>query len=167
MNTNSLAYHLTTTLLRVALVVVIIGAGWSIYRQLPDDTAMSNDVTGATALQIILRPSPREEGAALNISVQLYPVDRAAVEREFESERRPGMRPEDFLKERMRGRAPIETQLDANGQATVMVAPGKWWLYAVLSEARNAEWRLPLNVSGRQQTVELNAANMYTRTQSF
>lgn len=167
-NTQSLAYHFTTTLLRVALLAVIIGAGWNVYRQLPGGGVESADnAAGETALQIVLRPSPQDEGVAINIPVQLYPVDVAAVEREFGFERRPGVRFEDFLKQRMQGRAPIKTQLDANGQATVMVAPGKWWLYANLAGSNNVEWQLPVNVSGRQQIVELNDGNIYARTESF
>jgi hypothetical protein len=156
-------------LLRVALLAVIIGAGWNIYRQLPGggDAETADNAAGETTLQIILRPSPKDEGVAINIPVQLYPIDVAAVQREFGFERRPGVRFEDFLKTRMHGRAPIKAQLDATGQATVMVAPGKWWLYAALTGPENVEWELPLNVSGHQQTIELNTANVYARTKSF
>jgi len=169
-NTQSLGYHLTTALLRVALLAVIIGAGWNIYRQLPsgDGGAVGADNgAGETALQIVLRPAPKDEGVAINIPVELYPVDVAAVQREFGFERRPGVRFEDFLKERMKGRALVKAQLDENGQTIVMIRPGKWWLYAVLASSENVEWELPINVSGRQQTVELNATNMYARTKSF
>jgi hypothetical protein len=62
---------------------------------------------------------------------------------------------------------PVRTQLDGRGQATVIVSPGRWWVHALLSGSLNVEWRLPVNVSGRQQTVELNAGNIYARTKSF
>jgi hypothetical protein len=166
--TQSLAYHLTTAILRVTLLVVIIGAGWNIYHHLPGgEIETTENAAGETALQIILRPPPQDEGAAMNITVELYPVDVTAVQREFDSEHRPGVRFESFLKQRMQGRAPIKTQLDANGQATVMVVPGNWWLYATLTASDNVEWELPINVTGNQQTVELNAANIYARTKSF
>jgi len=36
-----------------------------------------------------------------------------------------------------------------------------------LSGDENLEWRLPLNVEGSKQTVELTTQNIYTRTRSF
>jgi hypothetical protein len=172
-NTKSPAYHLVSALLRVALLVTLIGAGWSVYHKLPRGgggngvAETSDNTTSETTLQLILQPSPRDEGVAVNVPIQLYPVDVAAVQREFSFEPHPGVHFEDFLKERMQGRAPIKAQLDENGKATVMVAPGKWWVHAVLAGSQNVEWRLPVNVSGRQQTVELNSENMYARTKSF
>lgn len=168
MKRESLAYNLVTTLLRILLLAALVFAVWNIYRKLPRggvDTV--SRATGETALQIVLRPSPRDDSAAVNIPVQLYPVDLAAVQREYRFEPHPGKRFDDFLKERMQGRAPVKARLDERGQATVVVTQGKWWLYAILSEARNAEWRLPLNISGRQQTIVLSADNMYTRTGSY
>jgi len=164
---ESLAYNLVTMLLRVLLLAALVFAVWNIYRKLPrGGIEASGKAAGETALQIVLRPSHRDENAAVNIPIQLYPVDVWAVQREFDSERLPGKRFDDFLKERIRmqGRAPVNARLDERGQVTVVVGHGKWWLYAILSGARNAEWRLPLNISGRQQIVVLSADNMYTRT---
>ena len=161
MKRQSLAYSLLTTLLRVALLAALVWAGWQVYHRLPGgSTEKQNAAAGETALQIVLQPSPRGEGVAINIPVHLYPVDREAVEREFLSERRPGERFEKFLRDSMQGRAPIETQLDDSGRATVMVTQGRWWLYARLPIAHPVEWRLPINVSGRDQTIELNTRNM-------
>ena len=103
----------------------------------------------------------------VSIPVQLYPVDVSAVQREYGFEPRPGVRFEDFLKERMQGRAPVHAQLNERGQATVTVTPGRWWVHALLSGSQKVEWRLPINVAGRQQTIELNTANIYARTKSF
>jgi hypothetical protein len=168
MKTQSLAYHLVSALLRVALVAALVWAGWSVYHKLPGGgTETVDNSTGETALQLVLRPSPRDEGFAVNIPVQLYPVDLAAVQREFGFEPHPGVHFEDFLKERMQGRAPVTAQLDENGRATVMVTPGKWWVHALLAGTQNIEWRLPVNISGRQQIIELNAENIYARTKSF
>lgn len=173
MKTQSLSYHLISALLRVALLVALIWAGWNIYHRLPRGggggvaAGSAENAAGETALQIILRPSPRDEGVSVSVPVQLYPVDVAAVQREFSFEPHPGVHFEDFLKERMQGRAPVKAQLDETGKATVTVSPGKWWVHAVLAGSQNVEWRLPVNVSGRQQTVELNSENMYARTKSF
>ena len=168
MKTESLAYRLVLALLRVMLLVALVGIAWSIYHKLPGGSAETVEtVTGETRLEIVLRPSPRDEGAAINIPVQLYPVDVAAVQREFSFEPHPGQHFEDFLKERMQGRAPVKARLDENGRATITLTPGRWWVHALLAGSQNIEWRLPINVSGRQQQIELNTENIYARTKSF
>lgn len=167
MNTRSLGYNLAATLLKVLLLATLVGAGWNVYRKLPVGGIEAAGVVNETSLLIVLRPSEKDSGAGLNIPVQLYPVDVAAVQREFGFERRPGVRFEDFLKEHMEGRAPIKAQLDDHGQATVKVTPGRWWVHATLTGSQNVEWRLPIDVGGRQQTVELNGENVYARTKSF
>lgn len=168
MNTQSLVYNLVIAALRVALVVALIWAGWNVYHQLPDGAIEeTRDAAGQTSLVIVLRPSSREAGTSVNIPVQLYPVDLSAVQREYGFEPRPGVRFEDFLSERMQGREPVKARLDERGQATVMLNPGRWWVHALLSGSQNIEWRVPVTVAGRQQTVELNTGNIYARTKSF
>lgn len=168
MNTRSPVYNLVTIVLRVALICALIWAGRNVYDQLPggvvDETP---EAAGQTSLVILLRPSPKEAATGVNIPVQLYPVDLSAVQREYGFEPRPGVRFEDFLSERMKGRVPVKAQLDERGQATVILTPGRWWVHALLSGSQNVEWRVPVIVSGRQQTVELNTANIYARTKSF
>jgi hypothetical protein len=152
----------------VALVGALIWAGWNVYERLPGGAIEETpDSARQTSLIILLRPSPKEAGAGIDIPVQLYPVDLSAVQREYGFEPRPGVRFEDFLTERMKGRAPIKARLDERGQATVMLSPGRWWVHALLSGSQNVEWRVPVTVSGRQQTVELNTGNIYARTKSF
>lgn len=173
MNTQTLSYNLIVAVLRVALLGALIWAGWSVYHRLPaGGGAETHAVTtagqsGQTALLIVLRRSGSAGRAAVNIPVELYPIDVAAVQREFRFEPHPGVRFEDFLRQRMQGRAPVKARLDERGQATVMVAPGKWWVHAILSDSQNFEWRVPVNVAGRQQTVELTSGNVYARTKSF
>lgn len=169
MDTRSFVYNLVTAALRVALVGALIWAGWNVYHQLPGGAIeeTTDAASGQTSLVIFLRPSPKEAAAGVDISVQLYPVDLSAVQREYGFEPRPGVRFEDFLSERMQGRAPVKARLDERGQATIMLSPGRWWIHALLSGSQNVEWRVPVNVSGRQQTVELNAGNIYARTKSF
>jgi hypothetical protein len=169
-NQQSLAYNLLASTLRFALLLALIFAGLSIYRKLPggDDVATDGSPTlGQTALLIVLQRSPDDERAEVDIPVELYPIDLSAAQREYLSERRPGVRFDDFLARRMNDRTTVKTKLDEHGQATVMVTPGKWWVHAVLSGAQSVEWRLPVNVAGQRQTVELNTANAYAKMKSF
>jgi hypothetical protein len=169
-NTQSLAYNLLAAALRLALVLALIFAGLSIYRQLPADDAEATGSAVAgeqTALLIVLQPSPEDSAAAMNIAVELYPIDFSAAQREYLSERRPGVRFDEFLNRRMNGQSAVETQLDERGQTTVNVSPGKWWIHAVLTGAQNVEWRLPINVAGLKQTVELTPENAYAKMKSF
>ena len=153
--------------LQVSLILVLAGAGWLIYRQLP---ASSGDVRanqGTTTLQIFIRETPETVGPALDVAVNLYPVDIVAVRHEFFTEQRPGKRFEDFLKERMKGRSPISARLDKQGQGAVTLAPGSWWLHATLSGDEQLEWRLPVTVAGPKQVLELTPKNAYTRSKTF
>jgi hypothetical protein len=106
-------------------------------------------------------------GVPLNVTVNLFPVDIVAVRHEFFSEPRAGKRLEDFLKERMKGRAPVTTQLDKQGQGSVVLTSGSWWLHAKLTGDEELEWRLPLTVTGPKQVIELTSQNAYTRSRTF
>ena len=65
-------------------------------------------------------------------------------------------------------RQPVRTQLDASSQTIVYVPPGRWWIHVTREEgAEEISWRLPVNVAGREQTIELNQANAYMRTKQF
>ncbi len=155
-------------MLRVALLIALVGAGWRIYQRLPaSDTGAGNDPARPTTLHIVLRGASDDGGARADVDVRLFAVDVAAAEREFISEHRPGVRFNDFLVRRMQGRAPVAAHLDATGQAFVSVAPGRWWIHAALTGAEEITWRLPVNVTGREQTIELTPDNVYTRTKSF
>ncbi|HEY0320882.1 MAG TPA: hypothetical protein VGC66_08020 [Pyrinomonadaceae bacterium] len=170
MNTSGLAYQTAIVLMRIALVLALVGAGWSVYRRLPADEYAPSGAGGnanTTALSIQLLLSPEDAGAPLSVPVELYPVDIAAVRREYASEPRPGLRFDEFLKRRMRGRTPLEAQLNQQGQATINITPGKWWLHVVLAGQHNVEWRLPINVYGRTQTIQLTSENAYARTKTF
>ncbi|HET9480033.1 MAG TPA: hypothetical protein VFO72_11840 [Pyrinomonadaceae bacterium] len=154
-------------LLQVGLILVLVGAGWLIYRQLPDGGADVSSNQGTSTLQIFIRQTPETVGPALDVAVSLYPVDIVAVRHEFFTEQRPGKRFEDFLKERMKGRSPINARLDKQGQGAVTLAPGSWWLHATLSGDEQLEWRLPVTVTGSKQVIELTPKNAYTRSRSF
>lgn len=168
MKTRSFSYHLITLWLRAALVAALFASGWLIYSKLPhEDTPTLKANSAETTLQIVLRPPADVTSDALDISIELYPVDIVAARHEFFTERRAGKRFDDFLSERMKDRAPISTKLDKHGRTSVVVSPGSWWLHAQLSGEENLEWRLQLDVGGTSQTVELTTENIYTRTKSF
>lgn len=153
--------------LQVALIVMLVGAGWFIYHQLPDDATEARLNQGTTTVQIIVRQPPDGAGPALDVVVSLYPVDMVAVKHEYFTEPRPGKRLEDFVKERMKGRSPINTHLDKQGQGLVTLAPGSWWLHATLAGDEQLEWRLPVTVTGTKQVIELTPQNAYTRSKTF
>ena len=153
--------------LQASLILVLVGAGWLVYRQLPDGGADVSSNQGTTSLQIFILQTPETVGPALDVAVNLYPVDIVAVQHEFFTEQRPGKRFDDFLKERMKGRSPIKARLDKQGQGAVTLAPGNWWLHATLSGDEQLEWRLPVTITGSKQVIELTPKNAYTRSKTF
>ncbi|HEX5706003.1 MAG TPA: hypothetical protein VFX96_01820 [Pyrinomonadaceae bacterium] len=161
--------ELAAALARVALVGALFAACWSVYRALPEDATTLGRRGGATSLRIVLRLAPGEtpEGATLAVPVKLYTVNVETARGEYRSERRPGVRFEDFLVERMGGRQPVAAQLDERGEATVTVPHGRWWVHVALEGDEEVTWHMPVNVAGREKTVELNARNVYMRAKSF
>lgn len=168
MKTTSSFYRLLTLLLRAGLLVALFAAGWLVYSNLPHQPADTAQAAfGDTALQIVLRQAAGSGTLALDIPVELYPVDIVAVRHEYFTERRAGKRFDDFLSERMEGRRPVTTRLDKEGQGLVVVGAGNWWVHARLEGEEELEWRLPITVAGAKQTVELTSQNVYTRARSF
>lgn len=168
MESQTISYRIVTLVLRAALVGTLVGAGWLVYRQLPPDVQPNvTEANGETTVQLVLRQSPDLSGVRLDIPIEIYPVDIVAVRHEYFTERRAGKRFDDFLSERMNGRTPITARLDQQGQTTLMIGAGTWWVHAVLSGEEDLEWRLPVNVSGSKQVVELTTQNAYGRTKSF
>jgi hypothetical protein len=155
---------------RVALILALFGAGWTIYRRTTGyESAVLRGAgrSSETALRIVLRGVPDDGATQSEVPVQLYSIDVAAAQREFFSERRAGVRFEDFVTRRMGERRPISGRLDDGRQAIIPVPPGKWWVHVTLSGPYEVTWRLPVNVAGREQTVELTPENAYTRAKSF
>src|SRR5829696_4836407 len=153
--------------LQAALLVLLVGGGWLIYRRLPASASGVKSDLRTTTLQIFIRQAPESVGPALDVAVSLYPVDIVAVRHEFFTEPRAGKRFEDFLKERMKGRSPINARLDKQGSGSVSLAPGSWWLHATISGDEQLEWRLPVTVTGTKQVLELTPQNAYTRSKTF
>lgn len=155
---------------RLALVAALAGGVWSVYRRLPQDErdTFADEQTAATNLRVVLRRAsikfPVAEG---KVPLQLYPINLAAARSEFESERRPGVRFEDFVTRQMGSRQPIKGELDERGEAVIALPPGKWWVHAAIEGEQELAWRLPINVVGREVTVELTYDNAYLRAKRF
>src|ERR1041385_3408936 len=158
---------LTIVALQGVLILLLVGAGWLIYRELPASGAEAGGNQQTFDLQIIIRQTPESVGPALDVAVSLYPVDIIAVRHEYFTEPPKGKRWDDFLKERMKGRSPVNARLDKQGHGSVSVAPGSWWLHATLSGDEQLEWRLPVTVTGTKQVIELTPQNAYTRSKTF
>ena len=163
-------HGLAAVLVRAVLVAALAGGVWSVYRRLPQDEqgAFSDEQAAATNVRVVLRRAsikfPVPEG---RVPLQLYPINLAAARSEFESEHRPGVRFEDFVVRQMGSRQPIKAELDERGEAVLPIPPGRWWVHAVVSGEQELAWRLPVNVSGRELTVELTYDNAYLRAKKF
>jgi hypothetical protein len=156
----------------VALVAALGGAVLSVYRRLPEDEHTSSRPPGLVRRTTVLRLRLRREGVGFPVSakrvpVQLYPINMAAARSEFDSEPRPGLRFEEFATRLMGGRQKIDGELDEAGEAALNVPPGKWWIHAELDGDRELTWRLPVEISGREKTVELTKENAYLRAKRF
>jgi hypothetical protein len=163
---ENISYRVVTWMLRLGLVLGLFAAAWFVYAELPygvTNTAQKNPA--GTQLRILLQPGAR--GVALDIPLELYPIDIVAARHEYFTERRAGKRFEDFLKERMNGRDRLVSRFDPQGQAVLEVPAGEWWIHALVSGEEDLEWRLRVSVGGQKQTVELTPQNAYTRAKSF
>jgi hypothetical protein len=164
-NADSNTYRLVTVVLRLGLVLGLFAAGWFVYVKFPHANDSNPKAVTTTNLEIVLQPGTAR--SSLDVPVQIFPIDLVAVRHEYFAERRAGKRFEDFLKERMNGRTPVNAQLDAQGHAKILIQPGNWWVHALLPGDEDLEWRLPITVTGQRQTVELTPQNAYARAKSF
>jgi hypothetical protein len=157
---------------RAGLVLALVAAVWGVYRRMPrlgggegGAAGAAREQRGATSLHVRLRrpaPAPPER-----IPIRLFPINMTAARNEFDSERRPGVRFEDFVTRQAGWRPPITAELDERGETVVVVPPGRWWVHAELPGEREISWRLPVNVSGREKTVELTEENAYAKAKRF
>lgn len=169
--THGFTHRFFAAALRVALVAALAAAVWGVYRRLPEDERAHAGVASRSRATLLrLRMRTDEVGvlvSAKKIPVQLYPINMTAARNEFDSERRPGQRFEDFATRLMGNRQPLSVELDESGEGEVAVPPGRWWVHATLEGDRELTWRLPVNVSGREKTVELTKENAYLRAKRF
>jgi len=169
---DSSAVRIVEVILALALVGALFVAGWRIYRRLPADGPDTSQ-RGATSqgaqteLTIVFRNNLT--AAAPNFPVELYPFDLVALQREFQATPHLAKQFDDFLVRRLQGVTPVRASTDSRGRAVAMLSEGNWWLHAraSLDGGETVEWRLPVNVSGSQRTVELSRENAYERTKKF
>jgi hypothetical protein len=169
---ESLAVAFVKIVLGVALVGGMFGAGWNVYRRLPGDGAAAmnfaaTDSRAETKLTVMLRRDIT--GATMNSPVEIYPFDLVAAQREFQASPHLARQFDDFLLRRMHGITPVKATTDSAGRAVATLSEGNWWLRATasVSGGETIEWRLPVSVAGREQTVELTMENAYERTKKF
>ena len=159
------------TILGIALIAALFAAGWNVYRHLPADGSVARPETynaNANSQLTVIFPGD-SIATAVNTQVEFYPIDFVSMQRDFFSSVRPGKSFDDFLAQRMKGLAPVRAPLDDKGRAVAKLSEGNWWLRAAtaLNSGEKIEWRLPINVSGPAQTIELTTENAYERTKKF
>ena len=157
--------------LGIALVGSLFGAGWRVYRRLPDDAPPPNieSAYGQANTRLVMIMSGGLVDATLNSPVELYPFDLTSIQREFQANSRLSRQFDDLLVRRMQNVTPLRALTDSKGRAVTNVSAGSWWLHAtaLLVNGERLEWRLPLSIAGNEQTVELTAENAYERTKKF
>jgi hypothetical protein len=168
---ESPAVAIVKIILGVVLVGGMFAAGSNVYRRLPGDGSAMNTVTAESRAETSLTVMLRTEitGATINSPVEIYPFDLVAARREFQATPHLARQFDDFLLRRMHGITPVKATADNAGRAVTILSEGNWWLHAtaVLSGGETIEWRLPVSVAGREQTVELTMENAYERTKKF
>jgi len=164
----------TVRIIEIILALALLGslfvAGWRVYRrasvsQLSDPN--TSNMGTETDLTIALRGDL--VAMASSVSIELYPVDLAALERQFWENPRGGKQFDDFLARRLKDVTPVRAATDGQGRAMAKLSQGNWWLHARMSlaDGETLEWRLPVNVSVAQSHVELSKENVYERTKKF
>src|SRR2546429_9192532 len=152
-------------MIQVILAIGLVGglflSGWNIYRRLPDDSASNTradkDVEPGIEVTITLGVVP----APLDSSVEVYPLDFAALQRDYFASPLAQKRFEDFLSRRLKGLEPVRARFDGNKPANVKLTPGNWWVRATaeMPGGESLEWRLPINASGQGQNGEPTTRN--------
>lgn len=171
MREDSPAIRIIEVMLALALLGSLFFAGWRVYRRLPvdqhDDPVTSRNGGAQTELMIVLQNDLATTTSA--VAVELYPINLLALERQFAANPHPSKQFEDFLASRLKDMTPVRALSDGKGRAVANVSEGNWWLHArtSLHGGETLEWRLPLNVSASQRTVELTRENAYERTKKF
>jgi len=155
-------------ILGVALLGSLVLAGARIYRRLPATSAELNQTVAGGAqrdLTIVFN-----SGVSLSEArVRLYPIDFHATERDYLNYRRSDRSLEDFLAMRLKNVTAINVEIDSSGHGVARLNEGNWWMYAVSARANgeSMEWRMPLTIGPRPQTIELSLENAYERSKKF
>lgn len=169
---HNLVVAFMKVVLALGLLAALFFAGWNVYRRLPNDDSdvpLVEATQGRAQTPVSIVLGNGLSGAALNSPVALYPFDLTAAQREYQASPQLGKTFDDFLARRMRGVTPVQAPTDSQGRIVVTLSAGNWWLRAnaSLSSGEQIEWRLPVTVSAREQTVELTMENAYEKTKKF
>ena len=155
-------------LLALALLAGLFYAGYRIYQRLPADSSSANSEYNAplSGTRVVVRNTIRN--ATLRSPIELYHFNLPAARREDESPRL-AKQFDDFLSRRMHDVVPVKAQVTNGGIASTLLSQGDWWLRAIaqLDTGEEIEWRLPLIVRNRDQSIELSFENSYERTKKF
>jgi hypothetical protein len=160
--------RIVQTILALTLLASLLVAGARIYHRLPaaNDSADDPAPNGAQQdLTIIFRTAI----SATETRVSLYPIDFTAAERDYVMSAHAGKTLEDLLNQRLKHVTPVSVSVDGNGHAVARLREGSWWMHAVsaMANGESMEWRMPLTISQRPQTIELTTENAYERTRKF
>lgn len=156
--------------LGLGLIAGLVFAGWIVYRRLPADSAeptIAIDRSAQTPWRVVVRN--RVARATLHSPLELYHFDLTATRREYLASPRLARQFEDFLARRMRDVEPVKAEVNGDGHAVAILGEGNWWLHAsaTLDTGEKIEWRLPVAVSNRDQSIDLSFENAYERTKKF
>ena len=160
--------------LRVSLAVALIGAlpfaGWRIYRRLPAESPNQTvfaEGRPRQALRLVVRN--KIAGATLRSPVEFFHFNLAAARREYEASPRLARQFDDFLMRRMHDVTPVKADVSGDGNVMAQLWSGDWWLraHATLSSGEEIEWRLPVALNDRDQSIDLLFENAYERTKKF
>lgn len=160
--------------LRVVLAAALIGSllftGWRIYRRLPAEPTNATvfaDGRAQPALRLVVRN--RVDGATLRSPLEFFHFNLAAARREFEESPKLARQFDDFLVRRMHNVKPVKAEVNGDGYAVAQLWAGDWWLRATatLNSGEEIEWRVPVALSDRDQSLDLSFENAYERTKKF
>ena len=168
MQDDSPAIRIIEIILALALLGSLFFAVRRVYRSLPETVSPQvqvNDAAANSELTIVWR-----DGAADGeTQVELYPIDFAAMRRDFLARGRVGKGLDDFLAQRLKNLTPVRVRLNQNGRAVARLSEGNWWMRATTISANGEamEWRVPVLISQRSHMIELSKDNAYERTKKF
>ena len=160
--------------LRVLLAVALIGSllftGWRIHRRLPAEPTNPTvfaDGRAQPALRLVVRNTVA--GSTLRSPLEFFHFNLAAARREFEQSPKLARQFDDFLIRRMHNVTPVKAEVNGDGYAVAQLWAGDWWLRATatLNSGEEIEWRVPVALSDRDQSLDLSFENAYERTKKF
>lgn len=157
-------------LLAMALIGALVFAGWRIYRRLPAESPNQTvfaDGRARQALRLVVRN--RIAGATLRSPLEFFHFNLAAARREYEASPRLARQFDDFLMRRMHDVTPVKAEVNSDGYAVAQLWAGDWWLraHAISNSGEEIEWRLPVALNNRDQSLDLSFENAYERTKKF